>query len=342
MYRRDQFLDNTLQGGSSGRPLGGYTSVVRSNGPEQVQSAPPTAYLRKTSESRAEHATVNHEYNRRGLQHHSVVSPTVELTLMGLFVKPWAYKWLIVLVVGFIASLALYGLAQVAPSIQSRLLYAVAMSVCVPAAVCCLFLEWDITCRAKWHSVLLVAVVGGCISASLAECLNAYFDITLDNAKMAALTEEPTKGLMLIVLLFFVKRFPGILSGLALGCAVGAGFAVCETVEYAYAYGDGPIPSVEVLALRGALSPLMHMAWTSVLGGALWAARGVSSNWRGVLLSWPVWVVFMGMMMFHAIWNSVGLVNLLVFVLWGLLLYYVRRGVYQAFANNLVRKEGVK
>lgn len=342
MHRKDQFLENTLSGGSAERPDRGYTPVVRDDAEKHHVAPPSTAYVRRGEDAGNKTTRGSPDFRSQSCVSSANGDAAIELSLIGLFVKPWAYKWVLVFGGCLILSVMFYVIAQIAPSVQARLLYAIAMSVCVPATMCCLFVEWDVTKSVRWHSALLVAVVGGCVSASIAEGLNAYFNVTIDNARMAALTEEPTKGLILIALLFFVKRFPTILSGLALGCAVGAGFAVCETVEYAYAYGEGSAPSVEVLALRGALSPMMHMAWTGVLGAALWSARGVTSNWRGVVFSWPAWIVLMGMIMFHVIWNSVGLVNILVFVLWGLILYYVRRGIYQADEFNLVRKVGIK
>lgn len=263
----------------------------------------------------------------------------VTLTFFGLFHKPWAYKWAWVLLIEVLVSGFLYAFSLSCNMSILKVLYAFTMSMTVPSAMVCMFTEWDITRRATPGIALLVAVVCGGVSASLAGLMNHYLGITAETAGAAALTEEPIKGIMVIVVLLLVERFPCILSGIALGCAIGAGFAVSETFDYSYAYGVGEDPSISVLILRGFLSPLMHMAWTAALAGAMWKARGVSGNWHKVIMSPSVWLVLCGMMLCHAVWNTIGVVNVLVFALWGLLLHYVRLGVSQAIHNNLVSKE---
>jgi len=266
--------------------------------------------------------------------HHNVT-----LTFFGLFHKPWAYKWGWVLLIEVVICGLLYGLSHSFDISLLKALYAFTMSMTVPAAMVCLFTEWDITRRATPGIALLVAVVCGGVSASIAGLMNHYLGITEETAGAAALTEEPIKGIMVIVVLLLVRHFPCMLSGLVLGCAIGAGFAVSETFDYSYAYGVGKNPSTSVLILRGFLSPLMHMAWTAALAGAMWKARGVTRNWHKVILSPAVWFVLCGMILCHVVWNTIGIVYVLIFALWGLLLHYVRLGVSQAIQNNLVSKE---
>lgn len=264
---------------------------------------------------------------------------TLVLTFFGLFRRPWAYKWRWILLFGVMASITLFGLSYIFPFAFIKVMYAVSMTMAIPMTMVCLFMEWDVTRRVNPVIALLVAIVCGSISAFLAGATNNYFGITMSNAGAAALTEEPIKGAMVVALLLMYKRFPGILSGLVLGCAVGAGFAVIETFEYAYEFGEGDNPSVSILVLRGMLSPLMHMAWTAVLAGAMWKARGIGGAWHKVILCFPVWLVLVGMMLLHAIWNTFGVFYALIFVLWGLLLHYVRIGVIQAVKTNLISKE---
>lgn len=264
---------------------------------------------------------------------------SITLTFWGMFHKPWAYKWGWFLLIEVVICGFLYVFSRLWDMSLIKALYAFAMSMAVPSAMVCLFTEWDITRRATPGIVLLVAVVCGGVSAFSAGLMNDWLGITEEVAGAAALTEEPIKGIMVIAVLLLVRHFPCILSGLALGCAIGAGFAVSETFVYSYEYGVGENPSTKVLILRGFLSPLMHMAWTAALAGAMWKARGVAGCWYKIILSPTVWLVLCGMMLLHFVWNTLGIINVLVVALWGLLLHYVRLGILQAIQNNLVSKE---
>jgi len=105
----------------------------------------------------------------------------------------------------------------------------------------------------------------------------------------AGLIEEAAKG---IALLLVAWRLPArsMRAGMYLGAAVGAGFATLETTFYAL---DGMLSSASnklytdagaVLAqlvvtevFRAALAPFMHITWTAILGGMIFAAsRGTA------------------------------------------------------------------
>lgn len=332
----DRFLAERL--GTRGDPSrsGNYKSVIRdvSTTPAQPIIKPQAGLGRIETETyRAKVVSSAKTFIRAGRSRELV------LTFLGLFRRPWACKWRWMLLLGVMASALLYGLSCILPFAFIEVLYVITMSMTIPMTMVCLFMEWDVTRRVTPVIALIVAIVCGGVAVSLAGAMNNFLGITVSNAGAAALTEEPIKGAMVVVLLLLYKRFPGILSGLALGCAVGAGFAVIETFEYAYEFGEGNNPSVSVLVLRGMLSPLMHMAWTAVLAGAMWKARGIGGAWHKVILSLPVWLALGGMMLLHAIWNTFGIFYVLIFALWGLLLHYVRIGVMQAVEHKLISKE---
>lgn len=268
----------------------------------------------------------------------SAVTLPRQVTWLGLFCRPWSCHWKWVLLVGVVASALLYWLAQVSSLVVVSLIQSFVLSVTVPAAMLCLVVEWDISRRVAISEALLAALAGVGI-ASVAALLNGAFEISEKNAMWAAAVEEPCKGLVLLVLASRAQRFPGILSGLALGCAVGAGFAVIETIGYGYAYGTETSPSIDVFVLRGLLSPFMHAAWTGALGGALWAARGVNGSLWRMFRSPFGWLVLGGMMLCHAAWNAAWLWSVLCLVSWTVLFHYVGRGFKQAFEENLVAKE---
>ena len=202
-----------------------------------------------------------------------------------------------------------------------------------------LFAEWDVTRRTSLP-VVAGAALSGCVAAYAAGLANVAFEIAETSLSMAAVVEEPIKGLVVFLLAARARNPKCILSGLAVGCAVGAGFAAIETLDYVYRYGEASRPSMDVLLMRGFLAPFMHAAWTAALGGAIWTAHGVDGGWRQVFASPAVYLVFAGMTLCHAVWNtaflfwaSLGVVS------WLVLMVYVQKGIKQAFGHNLVAKE---
>lgn len=235
--------------------------------------------------------------------------------------RPWSGVWRWVLGGGAGICLLLGWLMSANP--ETHILYTVAMAACVPAALVTLFCELEVTRRVNWAVALAVAAGGGGLAILLSSVLETLTG--WESVFLAGVIEEPAKGAMLLVLLTaFPNRFRGILSGLALGVCVGAGFAVIETVGYAYTFGEEGEPSTAVLLLRGVLSPFMHMGWTGALGGALWAARSRPSE------AWAAWAIFGGMVVLHCLWNTLGPLTHFSALLWVLIFCYVKRGVAEA------------
>lgn len=94
--------------------------------------------------------------------------------------------------------------------------------------------------------------------------------------------------------------------GLLIGVAAGMGFAVLETMGYAFTAllaSQGNIGEVEeTLLLRGLSSPAAHMAWTGLICGALWAA--VAARWTLAATARLV-VTFVFAVALHALWDGV-------------------------------------
>lgn len=335
-------FDCNSKGSANGYDCG-YESVVRSFPATQSSlEIPSTAYQRRDVHYTAPRIkrimarTISATVKRK-----IASTNCVDLSIAKLFVPPWSYKWTIVLALGVVASIISYVLAETTHSPVAHFLCAAIMSICVPAATTCLLIEWDISQRVSWVAALMVATSGGCLSAIVAGVTNGFLEISEGSAGFAALTEEPLKGAILFALLFANRHFPGILSGLVLGCSVGAGFAVWETIDYAYALSDTTMPSTQVLLIRGILSPMMHMAWTGMLGAAMWDARGSGPFVARVFLSPATWMVFVGMVLFHALWNTIPLAHILFFMLWAWILHYIHKGVAQAFELGIAAKKGI-
>ncbi|NUO45302.1 MAG: PrsW family intramembrane metalloprotease [Streptomyces sp.] len=155
-------------------------------------------------------------------------------------------------------------------------------------------------------AVGVTALVGGAIGVTTAGFLEYRTLILLDVLPMAAVgvIEEAAKLVMPLVLLLFIRRrSPG--DGLLIGVASGAGFAVFETMGYAFVelvQSGGDLHVVDhLLVVRGLLSPAAHMAWTGLTSAALWSAA--AHHWRrrsvGVLVL--VYAVAVGL---HTAWDS--------------------------------------
>lgn len=92
----------------------------------------------------------------------------------------------------------------------------------------------------------------------------------------AGLVEEAAKAIALVVV---ARQLPArsMRAGIYLGAAVGAGFATLETTFYAM---HGTLPNVgaalaQLVAteiFRALLAPFLHITWTAILGGTIFAA----------------------------------------------------------------------
>ena len=121
------------------------------------------------------------------------------------------------------------------------------------------------------------------------------------------LIEETAKG----TILYFVARGlkkRTVRDGLLLGATVGAGFAAFESAGYAFdafnGAGQAGRPLLNVLQTeitRALLSPFGHIAWTALLGAALFAASGATGKLR---LTGKVWATFVAIVAIHALWDA--------------------------------------
>lgn len=153
------------------------------------------------------------------------------------------------------------------------------------------------------------ALVGGVLGTVVAGTLE--FDVQRDLGGLPtvaiALIEESAKLLVPIALLLFLRRRLGAADGLVLGVACGAGFAALETMGYAFvtlvsSRGD-VVSTVDVLVLRGVMSPPAHMAWTGITASALCAIPGSPSRGRAVGRFAAAFAVAVTM---HALWDGDG------------------------------------
>ena len=133
-------------------------------------------------------------------------------------------------------------------------------------------------------TVLLTALVGGVIGVVTAGVLEYGTLRRLGALPMVGvgLIEEFAKLIVPAALLLVVRHHRHPADGLLLGVASGAGFAVLETMGYAFVVlirSQGDLAVVDgVLFVRGILSPAAHMAWTALAAAALW--RAAAGRWH--------------------------------------------------------------
>lgn len=169
------------------------------------------------------------------------------------------------------------------------------------------------------NTVFGSAIYAGTGSAGLSNVASAVIS--------APMIEEASKGLGLVFLLVFFRRyFDDILDGIVYGGVIALGFATVENVLY---YGNGlneayrefgvspaALMSFLVLfALRGIFSPFAHATFTSMTGIGCGMAR--ESHNTFVKFAAPVLGYIIAVIL-HAVWNGMGIVALIIFTAFGI------------------------
>jgi protease PrsW len=218
------------------------------------------------------------------------------------------FTWLAVLVVGaalFVAVERTLVATQNPNFVPSAILLGAAI---VPAA----FLTFVYSRRLPYDvgagTLALAALLGGVIGTVVAGTLE--FDTQRDLGALpmigVGIIEETSTLLIPAAILLLVRRYRTAPDGLVLGVAAGAGFAALETMGYAFTTlieSHGSITdTVDILLLRGVMSPAGHMAWTGIAATALYAAAQAGWTRRSVLRFVGAFVVAIGL---HTAWDSV-------------------------------------
>jgi RsiW-degrading membrane proteinase PrsW (M82 family) len=147
-------------------------------------------------------------------------------------------------------------------------------AVTVPAAV--LLLECAIGQGLENRGGLIIgtAVVAGIVGVTLAGAIENSLTGTTSQVYLGVAVVEEIAKMLVPLVIFAVARRRTAGMGLALGIAAGAGFAVLETMGYAFyalvSRGGGLAAMQETLQLRALLAPASHVAWSGLVGWALW------------------------------------------------------------------------
>jgi RsiW-degrading membrane proteinase PrsW (M82 family) len=161
--------------------------------------------------------------------------------------------------------------------------------------------------------VVIAFVVGGVLGVLGASVLESYL---LNPSPLlffgVGLIEEAVKLAALMYLTrSLVRRSPR--DGIVLGAAVGFGFAAFETAGYAFnalltVKGLSLINLVETELIRGLLAPLGHGLWTAVLGGFLFMRPRGSGFFRSL----PLILMYLWVSLLHALWDSSGMIAVVI------------------------------
>jgi len=158
-------------------------------------------------------------------------------------------------------------------------------------------------------TVALTALVGGVIGVVTAGLLEYGTLKRLGALPMVGvgLIEEFAKLLVPAAIFLLVRRYSHPADGLLLGVASGAGFAILETMGYAFVVliqSRGNLGVVDnVLFVRGILSPAAHMAWTGIAAAALWDAGAHRWGGRAGLRFAGAFVAVVAL---HTAWDTLG------------------------------------
>ena len=188
----------------------------------------------------------------------------------------------------------------------------------IPLAVVIFYFEMNAPRNVSLHQVLRMLLLGGVVSLITSLFGFNMFGQSLDwlGASQAGIIEESGKLLALLIVAHKVK-YKWTLNGLVFGGAVGAGFAAFESAGYAFRSGLGEL-TVQTLGLgpaqlegvfdsimvRGLLTPGGHVAWTALVGAALWKVKGDQPFAFAMLKDERFWRVFALAVGLHMIWNS--------------------------------------
>lgn len=166
----------------------------------------------------------------------------------------------------------------------------------IPLCVVVLFFELNVRRDVPFTKVVIAMVLGGLIS--LIVSLFLYRNIRLGEEAYWAGPIEETGKLLTVILIASTLHNGRILTGMLLGCAVGAGFAAFESAGYTFGHLSNLImknsivgflqgcnqhelarrvteivPNSNpdfVMQMRALLTPFGHVVWTAITAGAFW------------------------------------------------------------------------
>lgn len=268
----------------------------------------------------------------------AAVPVTVKDSLPGCCPHPWFYSRVLVLVrilyLGFYVGLMFFANLNFLPGLVML------GSFLTPISLVIFFWEINMPSNISIYRISLFFFFGGLVSLLYSVLLYSLVDGTRIPLFIGII--EETAKLMAIVIFAGRKKYAGIMNGLLIGAAIGAGFAAFESSGYilltALKYG---IPSMlKTIFWRAILAPGGHIAWASLMGGALMMIRGDEKLHMAGLFHLRFLKIFVFVMIMHMLWDTnipqpflpgIPVYPICLTILsWTLLFRMIRKGIYEA------------
>lgn len=202
----------------------------------------------------------------------------------------------------------------------------------IPFSALLFFWEVNVPKNVSIISLVRITVISGFVSLIISLLFFKYISTPTESAIWAGPIEETAK-LLTMMLFFRNKKYSFKLNGLLIGAAVGTGFAIIETGGYVIRNGN------EIMELRALHSPFGHIAYSAIVGFALWRVKGKSKFSFSALFSRGFIPLFLFAVGLHMFWNSSllsdvsGIKNIIVgFIEYTVIIYLIQEGI------NEVRK----
>lgn len=258
--------------------------------------------------------------------------PNTGSDMLSTWRKPWLFFRLFAFL--FLISLALYFNISF-PYAQN--MYITIGCMVVPLSLMVFIWELDIHANVSIFDMILLLFFGGILSLSFAFNLNT----DLPASYYAGFTEEPSKLAVCILFIVLSKRRYYALDGLAIGAAIGAGFAFMESIQYVL-YNNIPL-----VTSRGIRALSSHILYTAPAAGMLAYVMNGHPFKLHHLTDKAFLSVFACCILAHAInnagfslmvlvdseWLYLSLKDILKTIfIWSVFLYVVRCGVRQALS----------
>jgi len=243
-------------------------------------------------------------------------SSSSQVALKNLKGQAWAPRWWVVLLIG----LALWGAAVGSVFVTGDLIVLPTVfllgSFLVPVTAVVWYLDHDpdpVLSPRRILSAFLIAGVLGLLAAAFLEYWLVYGPGLRGNLKVG-LIEEFVKGVAIVVLALGLRSYT-TRAGMALGAAVGFGFAALESSGYALAalfvvQGQHLTLSLSSVVftelIRGVLAPFGHGLWSAILGGVIFHAAARKGQLRP---AWSILVAYLGVSLLHGAFDIFGSVT---------------------------------
>lgn len=216
-------------------------------------------------------------------------------------------------------------------------------AMAIPLATLLFFFEMNARRNVSLYRVVRLVFLGGIVSLIFSSVL---FELPLNKlgwmgASIAGLIEEPGKLIALLVVARSA-RYKYKLNGLLFGACVGTGFAIFESMGYAFGtlLAAGIDDMNSNIMMRGLLSPFGHIVWTAICGAAMWRVKGAAPFTLSMVKDGRFWHLALVPVVLHIIWNAdfelpfYGKQLLLGFVAWTIILALIQEGLKEIRAEK--------